>query len=79
MADKKEQPKVIKNKSFEKKRRPQKIKKEESKFFAKDIANKFNIPAFDFLIIKRKNNIKDTTSLTVSEFKEMYQKSIKGR
>lgn len=77
MADKKEQPKVIKTKSFEKK--PQKIKKEEPKFFAQDIAKKFNVPSFDFLIIKRQNKIEDTTSLTTAEFKAMYRKVIEGR
>ena len=79
MADKKEQPKVIKSKSFEKKKAPQKFKKEEPKFFAQDIAKKFRVPEFDFLIIKRQNNIEDTTSVTMSEFKKMYQKVIEGR
>lgn len=80
MADKKEQPKVIKTKSFEKKKKePQKIKKEEPKFFAQDIAKKFNVPSFDFLIIKRQNNITDTSSVTISEFKKMYRKVIEGR
>lgn len=78
MADKKEQPKVIKPKSFEKKK-SQKIKKEEPKFFAQDIAKKFNVPSFDFLIIKRQNKIEDTTSLTTAEFKAMYRKVIEGR
>jgi len=80
MADKKEKPKVVKPKSFEKKeKKAQKIKVEEPKFFAKNIAEKFRVPAFDFLIIKRQNNIEDTSAISVSEFKEMYRKVIEGR
>lgn len=57
----------------------QEIKNQEKKNFAKDIARNFNVSDFDFLIIKRQNRIEDTTPLTVSEFKKMYQKLLEGR
>ena len=76
MADKKEN-KITKPKSFEKK--PQKIVKEEPKFFAETLAKNFNVSQFDFLIIKRQNKIDDTTAITVSDFRKMYQKVTEGR
>jgi hypothetical protein len=80
MANKKEEKtKIIKPKSFEKKAKELQIKKEEPKFFARDIAEKFRVPPFDFLIIKRQNNIEDTSAISTTEFKEMYRKVIEGR
>lgn len=59
--------------------KPAKIEKTEGKSFAIDIAQKFGVSTFDFLILKRQNGIEDTTPITVSEFKAMYQQLIEGR
>ena len=55
------------------------VKATEQKAFAKDIAANFRVSPFDFLILKRQNNIDDYTPISVSEFKKMYQKIIEGR
>lgn len=55
------------------------IKPVEQKLFARDIAENFGVSSFDFLIIKRQNDIEDTTPISVSEFKQMYQKMVEGR
>lgn len=51
----------------------------EKKLFARDIAENFGVSSFDFLIIKRQNGIDDTTPISASEFKKMYQKMVEGR
>lgn len=51
----------------------------EQKLFARDIAENFGVSTFDFLIIKRQNGIDDTTPISASEFKKMYQKMVEGR
>lgn len=56
--------------------KPEKV---EQKVFAKDLARKLGVPTFDYFIIKRQEGIDDTTPLSVSEFKNMYQKILEGR
>lgn len=51
----------------------------EQKVFAKDLARKLGVPAFDYFIIKRQAGINDTTPVSPSEFKKMYQKILEGR
>lgn len=80
MVDKKTEEKKQETKAkIAKFKKPAKVEKAEGKSFAIDFAQKFGISSFDFLILKRQNNLEDTTPITVSEFKEMYQKVIEGR
>ena len=57
------------------------VKKEvlvDDKYPASGIAKNLNVSDFEFLIIKRKANINDSTFLTIKEFRELY-KEIIGR
>lgn len=77
MADEKKP--VIKKNKFKQKENKKVLQKTEPKLFARDIATRFDVSPFDFLLIQRENNISETDALTVSEFKEMYRKIIEGR
>lgn len=85
MAEKKEikekiatKPIAKKVKSF--KEKPKVVAKQtEQQFFAKDLADKMGIRSFDFFLMKREANITDTTPITMSKMKELYDKIIEGR
>lgn len=51
--------------------------KSEQQFFAKDLADRMGVSSFDYLLIKRNNNIKDDTPVTASKMKEMYNNVIR--
>ena len=55
------------------------VKKAEQQFFAGDLAKKMGMRSFDFFLIKRETGITDTTPITMSELKELYNKIIEGR
>lgn len=54
-------------------------KKAEQQFFASDLADKMGIRSFDFFLIKRQAGITDSTPITMSKMKELYDKIIEGR
>lgn len=54
-------------------------KQTEQQFFAKDLAEKMGIRSFDFFLMKREAKITDTTPITMSKMKELYDKIIEGR
>jgi len=55
------------------------VKKAEQQFFASDLAEKMGIRSFDFFLIKRQAGITDSTPITMSKMKELYDKIIEGR
>lgn len=92
MAEKKEETKVkiatkpiAKKEKAIKKAEPKKAtekkvaKKVEQQFFAADLAEKMGMRSFDFFLIKRQAGITDSTPITMSEMKELYNKIIEGR
>lgn len=85
MADKKEIKEKIATKPIAKKEKvikktePKVVKKAEQQFFAGDLAKKMGIRSFDFFLIKREIGITDTTPITMSKMKELYDKIIEGR
>lgn len=62
-----------------KKAEPKVVKKVEQQFFAGDLAEKMGMRSFDFFLIKRQAGITDSTPITMSEMKELYNKIIEGR
>lgn len=52
-------------------------KKVEQQYFAKDLADRMGVSSFDYLLIKRQNNIQDDTPVTASEMQKMYNKIIR--
>ena len=62
-----------------KKAEPKVAKKAEQQFFAADLAEKMGMRSFDFFLIKRQANITDSTPITMSEMKDLYNKIIEGR
>ncbi len=54
-------------------------KKTEQQFFAADLAEKMGMRSFDFFLIKRQTGLTDSTPITMSEMKELYDKIIEGR
>lgn len=85
MAEKKEDIKTkVATKPIAKKAKPIKkvekvAKKAEQQFFASDLADKMGIRSFDFFLIKRQAGITDSTPITMSKMKELYDKIIEGR
>ena len=85
MAEKKEDIKTkVATKPIAKKVKPIKkvekvAKKAEQQFFASDLADKMGIRSFDFFLIKRQAGITDSTPITMSKMKELYDKIIEGR
>ena len=74
--------KTVKKITATKKEQPKKVvevQRAEQMFYAHEIAEILCIPTFEYYIVKSKNNIDDGALLTVSQFKEMYQKAIEGR
>lgn len=51
----------------------------EQQFFAVDLAKKMGIRNYDFFLIKRQEGITDSTPITMSKMKELYNKIIEGR
>jgi len=78
MADEKK-PVIKKNKFKQEANKKVAQQKIEPKLFAKDIATRFGVSPFDFLLIQRENEINENDALTITEFKKMYQKIIEGR
>lgn len=62
-----------------KKAEPKVETKAEQQFFAADLAEKMGIRGYDFFLIKRQEGITDSTPLTMSKMKELYDKIIEGR
>lgn len=84
MAEKKEIKEKIATKPIAKKIKtpkaaPKVAKKAEQQFFAKDLAEKMGIRSFDFFLMKRETGMTDTTPITMSKMKELYDKIIEGR
>lgn len=85
MAEKKEETKTKNStkpivKKVEKKVEPKsEPKKAEQQFFAADLAERMGIRSFDFFLIKRQAEITDSTPITMSKMKELYDKIIEGR
>ncbi len=75
---------IAKKEKTVKKAEPKKVakkvtKKAEQQFFASDLAEKMGIRSFDFFLIKRQAGITDSTPITMSKMKELYDKIIEGR
>lgn len=85
MAEKKEETKTKIStkpiaKKVEKKVKPKsEPKKAEQQFFASDLAAKMGIRSYDFFLIKRQTGLTDSTPITMSKMKELYDKIIEGR
>ena len=85
MAEKKEDIKTkvatnpIAKKGVKKVEQKAEPKKTEQQFFAADLAEKMGMRSFDFFLIKRQTGLTDSTPITMSEMKELYDKIIEGR
>lgn len=58
-------------------KKPVRVMVSEDALPAIDIAKIYNISTFDFFTLKKKTGINNETLLTVSEFRDKYQKAIK--
>lgn len=90
MVEKKEEKQKIATKPIAKKEKaikkvvpkkaaPKVEKQVEQQFFAADLAEKMGIRSYDFFLIKRQEGITDSTPITMSKMKELYDKIIEGR
>jgi len=83
MADKKKNVKKTDEKTVEKPivkaavKQPKKVMVSEDALPAIEIAKVYNISSFDFFTLKKKLGISDDTLLTMSKFREEYQKIIR--
>ena len=82
MADKKKDTqktatKAEKKTVAKKAKKPVRVMVSEDALPAINIAKIYNISKFDFFALKKKTGITDNTLLTMSEFREQYQKAIK--
>lgn len=77
MAEKKEAVKKTAPRTIKKVTPAKPAKKIEQQYFAKDLADRMGVSSFDYLLIKRQNNIKDDTPVTASEMQKMYNEIIR--